>query len=104
MTDRQQQLRTAVAWGAEGFLRTVAGTAGRMAVFVWLSTVSFLVLYLLSETLPAAEAAELEAAIRFSVAGVEVSIFGVFVTVTTLWVISPFFLHAIEAYEEVRES
>ena len=75
-----------------------------MTVFVWLSTVTFLVIYLLSETLSEQEAAELDAIFHPSVAGVEVSIFSVFVFVTALWVLSPFLLRVVEFYQEVRES
>ena len=104
MSTRRQQLQDDIARVAESFLRVFGGIAGRMTVFVWLSTVTFLVIYLLSETLTTQEAAKLDAVFHPSVGGVEVSVFSVFVFVTALWVVSPCLLRVVEFYQEVRES
>lgn len=98
-----RRLLDAAGRGAEGLLRGFAGIGGRMAVFVWLSTITFLVIYLLSETVSDAEAAELEAAMQISVAGAEVSAFAVLVLVTIAWVVSPIYIKLIEVYREVRD-
>jgi hypothetical protein len=96
MSTQRKDVQEKAAQVARSLLRAVGGIVGRMTVFVWLSIVTFLVIFLLSETLSQQQAAELNAVFYLSVAGVEVSIFGVFATVTALWVISPYLLRVVD--------
>jgi hypothetical protein len=104
MSTRRQQLQDDIARVAESLLRAFGGAIGRATVALWLMLITLLVILALSETLTDAEAAEVMGVLTLSVGGYEMTVFGVCVALTWLWVLSPIILNAVELYQEADES
>jgi len=104
MSTQSQAGRQQAAQVAKSLLRVFGGAIGRATIALWLMLITLLVILALSETLTDAEAAEVMGVLTLSVGGYELTVFGLLVGLTWLWVISPIILNAVELYQEADES
>jgi len=104
MSRQSQAGRQQAAQVAKSLLRAFGGAIGRATIALWLMLITLLVILALSETLTDAEAAEVMGVLTLSVGGYEMTVFGVCVALTWLWVLSPIILNAVELYQEADKS
>jgi len=102
MSTQTQSGRERAARVAKSLLRVFGGAVGRATIAVWLMLITLLVILALSETLTDAEAAEVMGVLTLSVGGYEMTVFGVCVALTWLWVLSPILLNAVELYQDAK--